>query len=267
MLRAHGYRTAAFIGSDFLDQRFGLDQGFDLYDSPFNLEAAERANPFTMTLRRDGALVVRAARQWLDANRSQAAFAFVHLYDLHIPYTLPESAARARSISPYDAQLVYVDDVLGRFQQALKAGGWWDKSLIVLLSDHGEGLGDHGESDHGYFIYESTLWVPLIVHWPAGTASYPATTAAPRASLTSRPPSWIFYICPHPHRSQAKADSASLSPVTLAAPPACTAKACTPMTLSTGRRYAPCARANTNSLPRPERNCMTSNPTHVNKPI
>jgi arylsulfatase A-like enzyme len=198
VLRAHGYRTAAFIGSDFLDQRFGLDQGFDLYDSPFNLEAAERSNPFTMTLRRDGALVVRAARQWLESNRGQAVFAFVHLYDLHVPYTLPESAARARGISRYDAELVYVDEVLGRFQQALKAGGWWDKSLVVLLSDHGEGLGDHRETDHGYFIYESTLWVPLMLHWPAGVSSYPGSTGAPAGLIDVAPTILDFLHVPAP---------------------------------------------------------------------
>ena len=153
VLHARGYRTAAFIGSDFLDRRFGLDQGFDDYDSPFDLEAAERANPFTMTLRRDGALVVRAARLWLDAHRGQPVFAFVHLYDLHTPYTLPASAARG--ISRYDAQLVYVDGVLGRFEQALKQSGWWDKSLVVLLADHGEGLGDHREPITGILFMKA----------------------------------------------------------------------------------------------------------------
>jgi choline-sulfatase len=198
VLRVHGYKTAAFIGSDFLDQRFGLDQGFDVYDSPFNLEAAERANPFTMTLRRDGALVVRAARQWLDRNRGQSVFAFIHLFDLHSPYTLPESAARARGISRYDAQLVYVDEVLGRFQQALKDSGWWDRSLVVLLSDHGEGLGDHRESDHGYFIYESTVWVPLILHWPSGAAGNPATASAPAGLIDVAPTILDFLRMPAP---------------------------------------------------------------------
>ena len=83
MLQARGYKTAAFIGSDFLDRRYGLDQGFDDYDSPFTPEAGGVANPQAMSLRRDGALVVRAARQWLDAHRGQPVFVFVHLFDLH----------------------------------------------------------------------------------------------------------------------------------------------------------------------------------------
>jgi arylsulfatase A-like enzyme len=166
VLQSRGYKTAAFIGSEFMDRRYGLDQGFDYYDSPFGLETTGVGNPLAMSLRRDGALVVRSARQWLDAHRGQPVFVFVHLFDLHFPYTLPAAIARKKGISRYDAQLEYVDQVMGHFQQELTRSGWWEKSLVVVLSDHGEGLGDHQETDHGYYIYESTLHVPLIVHWP-----------------------------------------------------------------------------------------------------
>jgi arylsulfatase A-like enzyme len=166
VLQSRGYKTAAFIGSDFLDRRFGLDQGFEDYDSPFGLETTRVDNPLAVSLRRDGALVVRAARQWLDAHRGQPVFVFVHLFDLHTPYTLPAEVARQEGISPYDAQLKYVDQVMGSFQQYLMQSGWWEKSLVVVFGDHGEGLGDHRETDHGYYIYESTLHVPLIFHWP-----------------------------------------------------------------------------------------------------
>ncbi len=167
VLKARGYQTAAFIGSEFLDRRYGLDQGFDVYDSPFEGEATAVTNPLAMSLRRDGALVVRAARQWLDGQKGKPVFVFVHLFDLHVPYTLPPEVARQKGISRYDAQLEYLDQVMGRFQDALKQGGWWDTSLVVVFGDHGEGLGDHQETDHGYYIYESTLHVPLIVHWPS----------------------------------------------------------------------------------------------------
>ncbi len=166
VLQARGYRTAAFIGSDFLDRRYGLDQGFDDYDSPFAQEATGVGNPLAMSMRRDGALVVRAARQWLHAHTGQPVFVFVHLFDLHMPYTLPAEVARRQGISRYDAQLEYVDRLMGSFQQELRQSGWWEKSLVVLFGDHGEGLGDHQEADHGYYIYESTLHVPLLVHWP-----------------------------------------------------------------------------------------------------
>jgi arylsulfatase A-like enzyme/Tfp pilus assembly protein PilF len=167
VLQSRGYKTAAFIGSDFLDRGYGLDQGFDEYDSPFGPAGGEAgARPAPTTLRRDGALVVRAARLWLDAHHSQPVFVFVHLFDLHVPYTLPPEVAQKQGISRYDAQLEYVDQVMGRFQAYMKQSGWWDKSLVVIFGDHGEGLGDHRETDHGYYIYESTLHVPLIFHWP-----------------------------------------------------------------------------------------------------
>ncbi|MGO8815380.1 MAG: sulfatase-like hydrolase/transferase [Terriglobia bacterium] len=171
VLESHGYKTAAFIGSDFLDRRFDLDQGFDFYDSPFGQETTRVDNPLAMSLRRDGALVVRAAHQWLDSHRSQPVFVFVHLFDLHTPYPLPQAVARQKGISRYDAQLEYVDQVMGSFQDELMKGGWWEKSIVVVFGDHGEGLGDHQEVDHGYYVYESTLHVPLIVHWPGSARS------------------------------------------------------------------------------------------------
>lgn len=165
VLRANGYGTAAFIGSFILDQRCGLDQGFDLYDSPFRQAAS--ANPYGARVRRDGALVARAALAWLAENRGRPVFAFLHLYDLHTPYPVAGMAGMQPNEAGYDAQLRHVDELLGAFRDRLARDGWWDRSLVVLLSDHGEGLGEHGETSHGYFIYESTLHVPLIVHWPA----------------------------------------------------------------------------------------------------
>jgi tetratricopeptide (TPR) repeat protein len=163
VLRANGYRTGAFIGSVILDRANGLDQGFDVYDSPFR----------GGSVRRDASLVIRAARQWLEKNTGQPVFAFVHLYDLHTPYTLPQVAGLRPNAAGYDAELQYIDQTLGRFRDALMKGGLWDQSLIVVLGDHGESLGDHGETSHGYFAYESTIHVPLIFHWPAGSTKYP----------------------------------------------------------------------------------------------
>jgi arylsulfatase A-like enzyme len=169
VLRSHGYKTAGFVASVFLEREMGLDQGFDFYDSPFQFEAfsplsgsiffgGASRNAYGARDRRDGALVVHAALDWLAANREQPVFCFLHLYDLHKPYKL----------ASYDAEVRYTDQVLGTFRKALVAGGWWDRALVVLLSDHGESLGEHGEASHGYFIYQSTLSVPLIFHWPDG---------------------------------------------------------------------------------------------------
>jgi choline-sulfatase len=178
VLQAHGYKTAAFIGSCLLNREMGLSRGFDFYDSPFSLQSGAAENPYSLRVRRDGALVVRAARQWLDANRGETVFAFIHLFDLHTPYSAPAAAGRTGSAA-YDAELEYADQAIGRLRQALEQGGWWERSLVILLSDHGESLGDHGEASHGYFIYQSTLRVPLIVHWPADSAGHPARVEEP----------------------------------------------------------------------------------------
>ncbi|HWF47582.1 MAG TPA: sulfatase-like hydrolase/transferase [Bryobacteraceae bacterium] len=163
-LRAQGYKTAAFIGSSLLDRRFGLNVGFDFYDSPFEAGSDMLQNPYSLRVRRDGALVFRSATQWLNAHRGEKTFVFIHLFDLHTPYSRPAT----NGLSGYDTQIAYVDQLLGHFEQYLAANGWWDRSLVVLFADHGESLGDHGEASHGYFIYQSTLWVPLLIHWPKG---------------------------------------------------------------------------------------------------
>jgi choline-sulfatase len=188
VLRANGYKTAAFIGSMILDRRYGLDKGFDVYDSPF-----ENAR-----VRRDAALVTRAARQWIENNRNEPFFAFLHLYDLHTPYTLPQVAGLTPTVAGYDAELQYVDQVIGRFRDALKQDGVWDKALVILLSDHGESLGDHGETSHGYFIYESTMHVPLIIHWPAGTTAHPERASQQGGLIDLAPTILDFLSIPAP---------------------------------------------------------------------
>ena len=172
VLQSRGYLTAAFIGGYFLAREFGLDQGFSLYDSPFtgHMEGSEAA----AALKRPAADVLAEARKWLAGHDNPSAvpfFVFIHLFDLHHPYTEPESFRTQYPGSEYDAELAYTDSMLGEFWQFLKDRGIFSCSLIVLTADHGESLGDHGESTHGYFIYQSTLRVPLIIHWPDEHAS------------------------------------------------------------------------------------------------
>jgi choline-sulfatase len=171
VLRANGYRTAAFVGSMILRRDAGLDQGFEVYDTPPGTPAGQQPDMYFTGLRRDAALVTTAAQDWMDRNRAAPLFAFIHLYDLHTPYTPPTAPGLEPATAGYDLELAHVDEVLGQLQKTLRADGLWDRALVVLLADHGESLGDHGEAGHGYFIYDSTVHVPLIIHWPAAGPS------------------------------------------------------------------------------------------------
>ena len=206
VLKSHGYKTSAFVSSVFLEQEMGLDKGFDTYDSPFHFAAFSPVSgemffggPPNLSIareRRDGALTVHAAVRWLAANKGQPVFIFIHLFDLHTPYSVPER----KGISRYDAQLVLEDEIVGRLKNALVQNGWWDKSLTVLFYDLGEGLGDHGEQSHGYFIYESTLHVPLIFHWPSGQTGQ----AQPAALIDVAPAILDFLRIPEPNSFEGK---------------------------------------------------------------
>jgi choline-sulfatase len=195
VLKAQGYQTAAFISSVFLEREMGLDRGFDFYDSPFRFEAfspmsgsmffgGAGQNPYGVRDRRDGALAISAASRWLNAHRDQSAFVFIHLFDLHKPYIR----------EGYDAELLYIDQLLGGLKQSLVQHGWWDKSLVALFSDHGEGLGDHGEASHGYFVYQSTLWVPLLMHWPSGSARPTVNSTTQPAGLIDVAPTILDFL-------------------------------------------------------------------------
>ncbi len=201
VLRSHGYSTGAFIGSIFLERELGLDRGFEIDVRPARsvsrpsrslsglmLFAGGPRNPYTVRERRPGALVLRSAAQWLASHKGQKVFAFVHLFDMHKPY----------AEGSYDAELVSVDKLLAGFADALKRDGWWDKALVVVVSDHGEGLGDHGESDHGYFVYESTLHVPFIVHWPAGKSKFGNVVDQPVGLIDFAPTVLDFLGLPGP---------------------------------------------------------------------
>ncbi|HSF17524.1 MAG TPA: sulfatase-like hydrolase/transferase [Vicinamibacteria bacterium] len=160
--RAAGYRTAAFVGSFALDSRFGLDQGFELYDDFYGDTSA--LSDFAISERSADA-VLGPALEWLSEPRDAPWFAFIHLYDPHAPYEPPTRFRDKFASEPYRGEVAYVDEALGKFLEELTKRGRIENTLVVLTSDHGEGLGEHGERTHGMFAYESTLRVPLIFSW------------------------------------------------------------------------------------------------------
>ncbi len=198
VLQSHGYSTAAFIGGYVLDAQFGLDRGFDSYDSPFHVHPQPDQEP--PDLKRPAESVLHSTEQWLEKHSGQPFFVFIHLYDLHQPYERPSSPG----LSAYDTELSHVDEALGQFRTFLETQGLLQKTLIVVTSDHGESLGEHGEKTHGYFIYQSTLWVPLILHWPAGVTNQPARIDAPASLIDVAPTILQFLAVPQPPEFQGR---------------------------------------------------------------
>ncbi len=167
VLRQNGWRTAAFIGAAVLDSRFGLNQGFETYFDHFDFSRLDETN--LDLIERRGDLVMDEALGWLKRqpfHTGEAFFLWVHLYDPHFPYTPPEPFASRYRTHLYDGEIAFDDAQVARLIAYLKDQGLYDGSVIVLAGDHGEGLGEHGETTHGFFVYNSTLHVPLIIKIP-----------------------------------------------------------------------------------------------------
>lgn len=161
-----GYDTAAFVGAFVLDSRFGLDQGFDLYDDDM-VGGRKRFNPGDKE--RSAEEVMDRTLSWLAQQSKEGAnpfFLWTHLYDPHDAYAPPEPYKTQYADHPYDGEIAYTDGQIGRLTAQLKALNRYDNTLIVLTSDHGESLGEHGEKTHSIFVYNATTWVPLILKLP-----------------------------------------------------------------------------------------------------
>lgn len=163
-LKAAGYATGAFIGAWVLESRWGLAQGFDEYSDHFELSKYKVLS--LGTVQKPGDEVMDDALRWLDTVQGRRFFAWVHLYDPHSPYEPPEPFASQYRATPYLGEIAYTDKVVGRLTAWLESRRLMDRTVIVLVGDHGESLGDHGEATHAYFIYGSTTHVPLIVRTP-----------------------------------------------------------------------------------------------------
>ena len=164
-----GYRTAAFPAAIVLDSRYGLARGFDLYDDDM-VTGAIKAGPLGNRELR-AAEVTRRAADWIRKNSRSSFFLFVHYFDPHQPFDPPGEWRDMFADSPYDAEIAYADEQFGRLLDVLKARGLEKKTIIVLVGDHGEGLGEHGERTHSTFVYNSTVRVPLIISLPGKKTS------------------------------------------------------------------------------------------------
>jgi arylsulfatase A-like enzyme/Flp pilus assembly protein TadD len=164
VLKQAGYQTGAVIGAAVLDSRFGLNQGFDFYYDHFDFSRLDEANLDEME--RPGNVVADVALDWLAKNSQRKFFLWMHLYDPHFPYHPPEPYSREYAAQPYDGEIAFADEQVGRLLRFLKEKGIYQNTVIVLCGDHGESLGEHGEKTHGFFIYNATMHVPLIIRLP-----------------------------------------------------------------------------------------------------
>jgi len=187
VLAKQDYATGAFVGAFVLDRPYGFAQGFGAFESGFTrVDSGAEANA-----ERRGDAVVDDALRWLSSlPADRRFFAWVHLYDPHAPYAAPEPFRSEFTARPYDGELAFVDQQVGRLMDALGGRKVLDRTLVVAIGDHGEGLGEHGEDEHGVFLYESVLRVPWMMAGPGvarGKAVTPSTSCSMRDTTASIP--------------------------------------------------------------------------------
>ena len=175
LLHGQGFATAAFVSSVVLAKQSGLNRGFDTYDDRFDTDT--RDVTFLDAVQRRGDATIGAVERWLDGRSPEAqakrTALWVHLYDPHDPYEPPEPFATQFRGREYDGEVAWTDALIGRLRATLEAHHLWDDAVVVVAADHGEALGEHGETGHGFFVYETTIKVPLVLRGPGVT---PGTT-------------------------------------------------------------------------------------------
>jgi len=179
VLKARGYATGGFIAAYVLDSKWGIAQGFDTYFDDFDLS---KYKVFSMgAIQRPGNEVVDHALPWIDQHRASPFFAWVHLYDAHAPYAPPEPFKGEFRNDPYQGEISFADAQVGRVVQFLRDRDLFDRTVIIVVGDHGESLNDHGEQGHGFFIYESVVHVPMIVRAPFSAMQHRRVTDSVRS--------------------------------------------------------------------------------------
>jgi len=187
-LKEAGYATGAGVSAYVLRRATGIGVGFDFFDDDIDI-SPDPSSPGVEAIQRPGAETLNVVRPWLRSVADRPFFLFFHIFEPHSPYEPPAEFA-ARFPFPYDGEVAAADDVVGDLLDELRNLGLYDRALIVFLSDHGEGLGDHGEAEHGLFVYRSTLQVPLILKLPRGerageTIEYPVQLIDVNPTLVS----------------------------------------------------------------------------------
>jgi choline-sulfatase len=158
-----GLATGAAVSAFVLRRATGIAQGFDRYDDAIVQDAAHEDMG---EQQRDGATSVASLLEWIEAQGDRRFFAFLHLYEPHTPYAPPSPFKEAFADSPYDGEIAYADELVGRLLAALRANGALDHTIVAVTADHGEGLGEHGEQEHGFLLYRETVRVPLVLRLP-----------------------------------------------------------------------------------------------------
>jgi arylsulfatase A-like enzyme/Flp pilus assembly protein TadD len=181
ILKKAGYATGGTVSAYVLQGKTGLKTGFDFYEDGIEFVSATGLGG----LQRPGTETLKLARPWLESVKDKPFFFFFHIYEPHTPYAPPEPFASKYS-SKYDGEIASADQIVGELVADLKRLDVYDKALIIVLSDHGEGLGDHGEEEHGVFLYNESIHVPLLVKLPEAQKAG-GTTARPVELLDVAP--------------------------------------------------------------------------------
>jgi arylsulfatase A-like enzyme/Tfp pilus assembly protein PilF len=214
VLKARGYETGGFIAAYVLDSKWGIAQGFNTYFDNFDLSKYQVMS--MGAIQRPGNEVVDQALPWIDQHRAAPFFAWVHLYDAHTPYDPPEPFKSQHPGDPYQGEISFADAQVGRVVQFLRDRDLLDRTVIVVIGDHGESLHDHGEAGHGFFVYESTLHVPLIMRVPFSTMQR-RRIADPVRSVDVMPT--VLDLLGVPPPAQAVLDGVSVTPLMTASRP------------------------------------------------
>jgi choline-sulfatase len=168
-LQARGFTTGGFVGAYVLDHKWGIAQGFQTYFDDFDLSKYQALSLGSVD--RPGNDVADQALGWLDRIGSKRFFGWVHFYDAHSPYDPPEPFNSRYAGHPYIGEIAFVDSQVGRLLSYLDAHHLADRTIVIVMGDHGESLGEHGEATHGFFVYQATMRVPLLIRTPYDTTA------------------------------------------------------------------------------------------------